>query len=40
MKLNIPNGPLVKVNHPVLNPTVPTSLPKPKLILEKKKKSS
>jgi hypothetical protein len=39
MKLNIPNGKFVKINHPLLPPPVSTpKMPAPKLILEKKKK--
>ena len=39
MKLNLTNGPRIKVNHPVLAAPAPTpKMPAPKLLLEKKKK--
>jgi hypothetical protein len=38
MKLNIPNGPFIKTNHPVLISPLPTPpLPHPKLPGKKKK---
>jgi hypothetical protein len=40
MKLHVPNGPFIKINHPALPiPVATPPMPQPKLILEKKKKT-